>query len=89
MSHGGNLYKLSGGAPSEPSFDIALRGYKKDQVDSFIHNLELELAALSAERDEAYAQLHALAAQVNQLHTELADLRRRGADSPAGGGPAS
>jgi hypothetical protein len=58
MSRGGNLYKLSGGVPSEPNFDIALRGYKKDQVDSFIHGLETELAALAAERDHAYAQLH-------------------------------
>ena len=71
MSQGGNLYKLSGGVPSEPNFDIALRGYKKDQVDSFIRNLETELAALAAERDHAYAQLHALAVQVNQMQTEL------------------
>jgi hypothetical protein len=82
MSYGGNLYKLSGGEPSEPDFDIALRGYKKDQVDSFIHNLETENAALAAERDEAYAQLHALAARVQQLETEL---RRRDAEFSPGG----
>ena len=34
MSHDGDLYYLSWGVPSEPNFDIALRGYKKDQVDS-------------------------------------------------------
>lgn len=76
MSHGGNLYRLSGGVPPEPDFDIALRGYKKDQVDSFIHGLEAEIAALAAERDEAYAQLHALAAEVRQMETELTELRR-------------
>ncbi|HEX7836180.1 MAG TPA: hypothetical protein VF469_01890, partial [Kofleriaceae bacterium] len=81
MSHGGDLYMLSGGVPSEPNFDIAVRGYKKDQVDSYIHNLETENAALAAERDEAFAQLHALAAQVHQMQTELTELRRRGANS--------
>jgi len=80
MPHGGNLY-LSGEAPTKPDFDIALRGYKKDQVDSFIHNLETEIAALSAERDHTYAQLHALAAQVNEMETELTELRRLGANS--------
>src|SRR5215469_10748734 len=79
MSHGGDLYELSGGVPNEPSFDIAVRGYKKDQVDHYVHGLETEVAALGAERDEAYAQLHALAAQVHQLQNELTEQRRRGA----------
>ena len=34
MSHDGDLYYFSGGVPSEPNFDIALREYEKDQVDS-------------------------------------------------------
>jgi hypothetical protein len=78
MSHGGHLYGLSGGVPPEPSFDIAVRGYKKDQVNSFIHSLATEIGALAAERDDAYAQLHALVAQMHRMETEL---RRLGANS--------
>jgi len=48
MSHGGDLDSVSGGIASEPNFDTALRGYKRDQVDTFVHGLETENAALAA-----------------------------------------
>src|SRR5262249_53751117 len=78
MAQGGDLFALSGGIPSEPNFDIAVRGYKRDQVDGYIQSLESDIAALAAEREDAYTQVQALAAQVHQLQQELHEQRMRG-----------
>ena len=64
MAHGGDLFALGADIPSERNFELAFRGYKPDQVDKCIRLLETENAALAAERDEAYAQAQALAAQL-------------------------
>ncbi|MBO0868315.1 MAG: Laminin subunit beta-1, partial [Micromonosporaceae bacterium] len=40
--------------------------------------IEAEIAALAAERENAYDQVQALSAQVHQLNLEIAELRRRG-----------
>ena len=77
MSPGGDLFALSGGVATEPSFEIAIRGYDRKQVNQYVTNVEAEVAALAAEREQAYAQIQALAAQVEQLELELNDLRHR------------
>src|SRR5437763_2541028 len=77
MAHGGDLFALGDGVPSEQNFEIAFRGYKQDQVDNFVRLLETDLATVSAERDEAYAQLQALTTQVHQLQLELVESRQR------------
>ena len=45
MAHGGDLFALGNGVPSEQNFEIAFRGYKQDQVDNFVRLLETDLAA--------------------------------------------
>jgi cell division septum initiation protein DivIVA len=81
MSHGGDLFALGDGVASEPSFDVSFKGYDKRQVDRYVTQVESELATLAAERDQAIAQMQALAGQVQQLQVELSDLSRRAVPS--------
>ncbi len=60
MSHGGEIFGLGGDAATEPSFETALRGYEKKQVERYVARAENEIAALSAEREQAYAQIQAI-----------------------------
>src|SRR5690348_15238304 len=78
MSHGGDLFALGEGVPSEPSFEIAFRGYQREQVDKYVSMLEAENDTLAAERENAYDQVQAMAAQVQQLRLEIDEVRRRG-----------
>ena len=64
------------GAPSEPTFEVALRGYEKRQVDRYVQQVEAEVAALTAERQELYAQINVLNHHVQQLQHEVANARR-------------
>src|SRR5262245_56657648 len=77
MVHGGDLFGLGEGIASEPGFETAFHGYKREQVDKYVHQIEAEIAALAAERENAYDQVQALSAQVHQLSLEMAELRRR------------
>lgn len=81
MSHGGDLFALGDGVASEPSFDVSFKGYDKRQVDRYVTQVESEVATLAAERDQAIAQMQALAGQVQQLQVELSDLTRRAVPS--------
>src|SRR3954468_8127 len=78
MSHGGELFALGEGTASEPNFETALRGYHKGEVEKYWRQAESAIEALAAERDEAYAQLRALASQVQELQMELTSVRRHG-----------
>ncbi|HKT03211.1 MAG TPA: Laminin subunit beta-1, partial [Rugosimonospora sp.] len=78
MSQGGDLFALSDGAASQPNFEIVFRGYHKEQVDKYVSLLEAENEALAAERENAFDQTQAMAAQVHQLQLEIAEVRRRG-----------
>src|SRR5262249_7192642 len=77
MSHGGDLFDLDRGDSSDSVFDIVLRGYHKGQVDKELARADAIVAAITGERDEAYAQIQALVAQVHELQMHLATLRRR------------
>ena len=44
MSHGGDLFSLGDGVASEPSFDVALRGYDKRQVENYVARAESDIA---------------------------------------------
>src|SRR5690606_19114630 len=65
---------------SRPSFELALRGYDKRQVDQYISQKDREISALVAERDRALGQIQNLAAQLLQLQGELNELRQRPVD---------
>lgn len=79
MAHGEeqNLFTLSDPATAEVTFDLALRGYDRRQVDRYIAQLESELSQFAARRDDALAQNHALAAQVTELQNQMVDVQRR------------
>jgi DivIVA domain-containing protein len=79
MAHGEeqNLFTLSDPATAEVTFDLALRGYDRRQVDRYIAQLESELSQFAARRDDALAQNHALAAQVAELQNQMVDVQRR------------
>src|SRR4029450_2291766 len=64
------------GAPTEPTFEVALRGYEKRQVDRYVQQVEAEGAALTAEREELYAQINVLNQHVQQMQQEVANARR-------------
>src|ERR1700759_3757214 len=78
MSHGGEILGLGGDAATEPSFETALRGYEKKQVERYVARAENEIAALSAEREQAYAQIQAMNARIEQLQQEAVQARGQG-----------
>src|SRR5690242_13185005 len=77
MSHGGEIFGLGGDAASEPSFETALRGYNQKQVERYVARAENEIAALAAEREQAYQQIQSLAGQVDRLQQEATQARRQ------------
>src|SRR3954463_842791 len=77
MSHGGEIFGLGGDSATEPSFETALRGYEKKQVERYVARAENEIAALAAEREQAYTQVQAMAAQIDRLQQEAARARRQ------------
>ncbi len=79
MSHGDEIFGLGGDAATEPSFETALRGYEKKQVERYVARAENEIAALAAEREQAYTQIQKLAGQVERA--PAGDLARRAARS--------
>src|SRR4051812_39643295 len=81
MSHGAEIFGLGGEAAAEPSFEQALRGYDKKQVERYVARAENEIAALSQEREQAYSQMQAMARQIDQLQQETVNARRQ---PPAG-----
>ena len=83
MSHGGEIFGLGGdAAATEPSFETALRGYEKKQVERYVARAENEIAALAAEREQAYSQIQAMASQIERLQQDVTQARR---DSGIGG----
>ena len=57
-------------------FEVALRGYDKRQVDTYVARTEDELLALSHERDSALARSADLAAQLANSHAQIESMRR-------------
>src|SRR3954471_16544095 len=78
MSHGAEIFGLGGDAASEPSFETALGGYAKKQVERYVARAENEIAALAQEREQAYAQMQTMAGQIERLQQEAATTRRQG-----------
>ena len=83
MSQDGDLFALGDGVASEPTFEVAFRGYNQRQVDQYFHIVEAENLALAAERDSAFEQVQGLAAQIQQLQHELTELRQHRSGGPA------
>lgn len=77
MSQGEELLDLHGDIASRPSFELALRGYDKRQVDHYVSQTASEISKLAAEREHAFGRLQNLAAQFQHLQAELTELRQQ------------
>src|SRR3954470_21506961 len=77
MSHGGEIFGLGGDSATEPSFETALRGYERKQVERYVARAENEIAALAAEREQAYSQMQAMNAQIERLQQEVVQVRKQ------------
>src|SRR4051812_21986997 len=67
---GYDLFHLNDG-PRQPAFDVVLRGYDRRQVEEAIAAVDANLAALVQDRDAAYSQAQAYAAQAQRLQGEI------------------
>jgi hypothetical protein len=76
MSSGSELFPFGSMTAALPVFEMALRGYEKRQVDKYVHQAESEISALTAEREEAFAQIAELGMVIAQLEHELMGSRR-------------
>src|SRR6476469_8817709 len=76
MSSGPEVFPFGSGSASEPTFEKAFNGYDKKQVDRYVQQVEAEIAALAAEREETYAQITLLNQHVVALQGELDAARR-------------
>ena len=62
-------------------FDVALRGYDRDQVDAHLASLESEFSGALSERDRLAERVKQLEARVEELHLHPGD--EKSADQPA------
>src|SRR4051794_8753973 len=56
-------------------FDVALRGYDRDQVDAHLASLESEFTGALSERDRLAERVKQLEARVEELHLQPGDDR--------------
>lgn len=68
------LPMLNGG---ERGFDLAMRGYDRDQVDRYMLRADEDLRVASGQRDAALARSADLAAQLSAVQAQLESLRRQ------------
>ena len=57
-------------APQSVPFDVALRGYDRDQVDAHLSSLESEFAGALGERDRLAERVRHLESRVEELHLQ-------------------
>src|SRR5262245_30799915 len=62
---------------SRPSFEVALRGYDRSEVDQYMARVERDMATLVADRQRARAEVNELKTLVEQLRTEVTELQGR------------
>jgi cell division septum initiation protein DivIVA len=77
VSRHGNIQALGDGIATERTFDLALRGYSRREVDRYVNLLESQIAVLSSDRQDNESQLRNLSAQLHRAQIELIELRRR------------
>lgn len=57
--------------PALPTFDLALRGYDKRQVDEYLDRLEHDLSVAQGDRDAASARIALTEKRLDELENEL------------------
>jgi cell division septum initiation protein DivIVA len=68
---------------SQHSFDVVLRGYDRHQVAETIERLEADFRIALADRDAANARSADMAGQLQGMHAEIEQLRRKAATASA------
>lgn len=63
--------------PALPTFDLALRGYDRRQVDEYLDRIEHDLAVAQADRDAASARIAASEKRLKVLDSELEAVREQ------------
>src|SRR4051812_15110679 len=71
-----DLFQMNDG-PRAPAFDVVLRGYDRKQVEEELAGVQADLAAVTTDRDAAYAQASAYAAQIQRLQGEVYHLHQQ------------
>src|SRR6059058_4055941 len=66
-----------------PSFDVVRKGYDREQVHETLAGLDADLRVALADRDAAVARSADMARQLQALHGEAEQLRRRAASASA------
>lgn len=61
--------------PALPTFDLALRGYDRRQVDEYLDRLEHDLSVAQGDRDAASARIALTEKRLGELESELAATR--------------
>ena len=77
MARENNALSVSTSLTTEPTFTTVFRGYHKREVDQYAHLVESHLAASVAERQEMHARIRGLTDELQRVHTEVVELRRR------------
>jgi len=77
MARENNALSVSTSLATEPTFATVFRGYHKREVDQYAHLVESHLAASVAERQEMLARIRGLTDELQRVHSELVELRRR------------
>lgn len=68
---------------AQHSFDVVMRGYDRSQVAETIDRLEADFRIALAERDTAQARSADMAGQLQAMHAEMENLRRKAATAAA------
>src|SRR5438270_14021880 len=68
---------------SQHSFDVVLRGYDRHQVAETIERLEADFRIALADRDAANTRSADMAGQLQGMHAEIEQLRRKAATASA------
>ena len=83
MSTGEESYASRDDGTSRPSFELALRGYDKRQVDRYVEQMDGALSTLTADRAQAAGQIQG----ADHAHPAVAGGADRTAPTPGAGGP--
>jgi len=63
--------------PALPTFDLALRGYDRRQVDEYLDRVEHDLSVAQADRDAASTRIALLEKRLDELENELQAARHQ------------
>ncbi|WNV88568.1 hypothetical protein [Umezawaea sp. Da 62-37] len=70
-----SVHSVEDVVPLKTGFDLSWRGYQREEVDDYVHDLEHDLRDLAADRDACTARAEHLAEQLESSRAETRELR--------------